>query len=266
MPYLRFSRAAREQYTCARCSRTIPRRQPYFRDEPHPFARMRDPDVAFARQLCLSCAVGQQHAQQVFRALSARASHPGQLSLGFSLTRNGFLRFPPRVESVDITPQLLNVLAAEPSLIRSLSPDAFELLICDRLNYFGYDFARVGHSYRKDGGIDLVAWQRTAIIPVLIAVQAKHTSNADKRIGPGPVRDLAGTVHRHGLSAGLLVTNTRFSPDAEWFARKQPLIVQLRDIEDLRRWLQGEFSVEDEWREIPIAIELCPGVTVQLPR
>jgi len=147
-----------------------------------------------------------------------------------------------------------------------MSPDAFELLICDRLSKFGYDFARVGRVNQRDGGIDMIAWQREALVPILLAVQAKHTADPNKHIGPSPVRDLAGTVQQHGLNAGLLVTNTTFTPDAKWFAQKQPLIVRLRDMRDLQQWLLGEFSAEDAWREIPIEIEVCPGMRVPLPR
>jgi hypothetical protein len=63
-----------------------------------------------------------------------------------------------------------------------------------------------------------------------------------------------------------LVTNTTFTPDARWFASKEPALVQLRDVQDLRRWLKGEFSRDAEWRDMPTGIELCPGVRVELPR
>jgi hypothetical protein len=232
------------------------------RDEPHPFARMRG--EAVVRHLCLFCVVGPDQAQSIILALLKNGT--GELPPGFDVTRNGYLRFPPRIELIDITPQIIRMLAQDPDQIRGIGPDKFELLVCDRLDHFGYDFARVGEgTYRKDGGVDLVAWQRAALIPTLIAVQAKHTSHADKKIGSPAVRDLAGTIAHHRFNAGLLVTNTTFTVDAQWFAKKQPLLVQLRDIEDLQRWLKGEFSHIDEWREIPKEIELCPGVSVRLP-
>lgn len=265
MPYLRFSRA-RQLYTCARCSTRILRHQPYVRDEPHPYARMRG--TAVVGHLCLSCVVGPEEARRIFLAfLTKDRGDPPELPPGFEITPNGYLRFPPRVELIDITPQLLQILARDPDRIRAIGPDKFELLICDRLDHFGYDFARVGDgTFRKDGGIDLLAWQRSALIPMLIAVQAKHTSLTDKKLGPPAVRDLTGSVERHGLNAGLLVTNTTFTADARWFAEKQPLLTQLRDISDLQRWLRGEFSRQDEWRQIPTTIELCPGVSVPVPR
>jgi len=223
--------------------------------------------TATVRYLCLSCLVGPEEAKAIVGTLSGRKGDPNQLPLGFEVTSDGGLVFPPRVELVDISRELLQMLQAAPDRLRGLTADRFELLICDRLANFGYDFARVGsHAFRKDGGVDLLAWQRAALVPLLIAVQAKHTSRAERSVGPDAVRDLAGTVRQHGFNAGLLVTNTTFTPDARWFASKEPVLVQLRDVQDLRRWLKGEFSREAEWRDMPTEIELCPGVRVELPR
>ena len=37
------------------------------------------------------------------------------------------------------------------------------------------------------------------------------------------------------------------------------LFLRLRDFEDLKRWIQGEFWSLEEWREIPNEITLAPG-------
>jgi hypothetical protein len=264
MPHLRFSHA-RQPYACSRCSGNIAKRHPYFRDEPFPFARMRG--TATVRYLCLSCVVGPAEASAIVESLSERRADANQLPLGFEVTSDGKLFFPPRVELVDISRELLAMLEATPDRLRELTADQFELLICERLAAFGYDFERVGaHAFRKDGGIDLLAWQRTGLIPLLIGVQAKHAGYTKRKVGPDAVRDLTGTVRQHGFNAGVLVTNTTFTPDARWFACKQPALVQLRDIQDLRRWLKGEFSREAEWRDLPTEMELCPGVRIELPR
>ena len=260
MPYLRFSRA-RSPYHCARCSSRIAKGQPYFRDEPHPFARMRG--QAVTRQLCIICVLGEAGARELLNGLSDSR----QLSLEFELTRNGFLRFPPRVELVDISPQILQLLAREPERIRELNPAGFEDLICNRLDAMGYDLERVGSStFQKDGGVDIVAWPRSRVVPCLMAVQAKHTALPERKIGPEPVRELLSVVQLHGFNVGLLVTNTTFTPDASWVAQQRHLLMRLRDIHDLRRWLRNEFLREYEWRDLPTEIEVCPGIVVKLPR
>ena len=239
----------------------IGRRHPYFRDEPHPFARMRG--TATTRHLCLQCVLGAETAKQFLSSLSGSAPLPA----GLDLTRNGFLRFPPRVSIVDLTPQIIDLLGREPERMYELTPDAFENLICNRLDNMGFELTRVGSStYQKDGGIDIIAWPRDCAFRFLMAVQAKHTGSQDRKIGPAPVRDLLGTVQTHGFNAGLLVTNTTFTPDARWAADQRSVLMKLRDAEDLRRWLRNDFLCEHDWREIPKEIEVCRGIIVRLPR
>jgi len=260
MPYLRFSRA-KYPYACARCSEQIARGQAYFRDEPHPFARMRS--QAKTHQLCLTCVLGEKNAHYFLDSLG----DPRQLPLGFELTSNGFLKFPPRVELVDITPQILRLLSMEPRRLRDATPAFFENLICNRLDAMGYNLERVGPSiFSKDGGVDIIAWPQSHVVPCLMAVQVKHTTLRNRKMGPQPVRDLLGTVQTHGFNVGLLVTNTTFTPDALWVAQQRPLLVRLRDFEDLRRWLRNDFLQDHEWRDLPKQIELCPGVIIKLPR
>lgn len=215
------------------------------------------------RQLCLTCVLGEKTAREFLESLE----DPRQLPLGFELTRNGFLKFPPRVELVDISPQILHLLSEEPERLWDATPEFFENLICDRLHAIGYGLERVGSStFSKDGGVDILAWSQSPLLPCLMAVQVKHPALRNRKIGPQPVRDLLGTVQTHGFNVGLLVTNTTFTPDALWVAEKRPLLVQLRDLEDLSRWLRNEFLQEYEWRYLPTQIELCPGVIIPLPR
>ncbi len=35
---------------------------------------------------------------------------------------------------------------------------------------------------------------------------------------------------------------------------------------DLKRWIVSNFTDEAEWREIPVVIELSPGVTINLSK
>ncbi|MFZ0051680.1 MAG: restriction endonuclease [Desulfobaccales bacterium] len=260
MPYLRFSRA-KYSYSCALCSGPIAKALPYFRDEPHPFARMRG--QAKTRQICLTCVLGRKTAHEFLDSLADKR----QLPLGFELNRNGFLKFPPRVELVDISPQILHLLSEEPERLRDATPAFFEDLICNRLEAMGYNFERVGASvFGKDGGVDILAWPRANVVPCLMAVQVKHTALINRKMGPQPVRDLLGAVHTHGFNVGLLVTNTTFTPDALWVAEKRPFLIRLRDFEDLRKWLKDDFLQEHEWRDLPSQIELCPGVFIKLPK
>jgi restriction endonuclease Mrr len=79
-----------------------------------------------------------------------------------------------KVRVANITQALLQTLAANPSELYNLSPELFEELICDRLDDMGFSIHRVGHTYRKDGGIDIVAWPNNVPFPFIMAVQAKY--------------------------------------------------------------------------------------------
>jgi Restriction endonuclease len=158
---------------------------------------------------------------------------------------------------------LLNVLLESPDELYSLSPDDFELLICDRLDAMGFAPVRVGRAFQPDGGVDIVAVPRSSPLPFVVAVQAKHRRQPGK-ISSGAVRDLAGIAGRSPFNMGLLVTNAEFSEDARWAARAHGSLVRLRDINDVKNWLRDQFGpgVSDQY---PDAIELRPGLSVPVP-
>ena len=172
---------------------------------------------------------------------------------------------PLQVQLVGIGPILSEQLAKEPSLLHRISPEEFEEFICDRLFAMGFEPRRVGATNRKDGGVDVVFWPRfSEAFPFLGAAQVKHHRDPNTKEGSATVREFVGTLAGHPFNAGLLVTNTSFSPDAEWFAHQHAKLLRLRDFNDIRRWLFNNFSDEAEWREIPTSIELCPGIIIRI--
>jgi hypothetical protein len=169
------------------------------------------------------------------------------------------------VELVGIGRRLSEQLAAKPDLMQHLRPGEFEEFVCDRLVSLGLEPQRVGSVNHKDGGIDIIFWPRSPTsFPFLGAAQVKHHRDPDARVGSSSVRDFAGAIAGHPFSSGLLVTNTGFTPDAEWFAREKARLVRLRGFNDIIRWLRNDISSEEEWREIPEEIELCPGVVIKI--
>jgi hypothetical protein len=130
----------------------------------------------------------------------------------------------------------------------------------------GFAVYPVGHTYTKDGGIDIIFTPpKSYPFPFLGAAQVKHHRNIDRKVGPAPVRELAGVMAAKGLfSAGLIITNTSFTPDAKAFAEESREILKLRDFDDLMRWVRNNFTDDAEWREIPKRIKLCDGVYVDI--
>jgi hypothetical protein len=172
---------------------------------------------------------------------------------------------PSLIKVVSISPELIARLAVHPEELSRLTPEKFELLIADRLIAMGLGVERVGSTNMRDGGVDMIAWpERNAAMPYLLAVQAKH-SQKGHTVSPHVVRDLKGVISTNALDIGLIVTNTKFSADAEWAAREKPNIIRLRDFQDLVRWLRMDFTHEVMQRDLPRQISLGPGITVSIP-
>ena len=187
--------------------------------------------------------------------------------LGYFFNREDEEFYGRRIYLVDAFPQIIDILRKDYSYIHQLSPDQFELLICDRLSKMGYEVERVGSIYSPDGGVDIIAWpNKPTPFPYLLATQVKHHKLPSKKTGPSAVKDLQAVIASQPFQAGILVTNTTFTPNAQWFAKHRSHIVRLRDMHDLKRWICDNFTDESEWREIPSDIELAPGINVKLPR
>lgn len=151
--------------------------------------------------------------------------------------------------------------------LKQLPPDKFQYFIADRLEHLGLEPKLVGDVYRKDGGVDIIAYPKNLTVPFLLAVQAKH-HRKDNPTRVGDVRDFHGVLNSQNspFHMGMLVTNTKFTPDAQWFADNNKKLLRLRDMRDLQRWLKEDFVNEHEWREIPDEVELAPGIRIQVPK
>ena len=255
---------ARNEYRCSACQRRIQQGSYYFRHDPHPMARRaRQKQTTHWCHDCIAAsAPGPKDPVGRLWVPTVRVLNPVQAS-----ARQDELPLlnPLRVELIGIGPVLSERLRLEPTLIHQVTPDEFEEFVCDRLFAMGFEPRRVGAINRKDGGVDVLFWPRLrGAFPFLGAAQVRHHRSPSTVEGSPTVRDFAGTLAAHPFNAGLLVTNTSFSPDAEWFARAHARLVRLRDFTDIRRWLLGNFGDEAEWREIPSSIELCPGVVVRI--
>jgi len=71
-----------------------------------------------------------------------------------------------------------------------------------------------------DRGVDAIAFDPDPIRGGKIVIQAKRYTNL---VGVDAVRDLYGTVISEGANAGILVTTSKYGPDAYSFAKGKPL-------------------------------------------
>jgi transcriptional regulator with XRE-family HTH domain len=172
-----------------------------------------------------------------------------------------------RVQIVEITTQVRQLLEHDPSHLARLTPEQFERFVAERLDRMGYDVTLAGPTNHKDGGIDLIAVPKLRTLGTfLLAGQIKHHSQSAKTGREAVDRLLAWKDSPFRL--GMLVTNTEFTRDARWVAELEQhrAFLRLRDFEDLKRWIQNDFTSDREWREIPAQVEVAPGVIISIPR
>jgi hypothetical protein len=173
---------------------------------------------------------------------------------------------PVEVQILDASDVLIERLSRDPDELYRIGPERFEELVNNRVRAMGFATQRTGRPFAKDGGVDLLFWREDASFPFLGALQAKYHWSPDKNTSVSDVRDFAGTIETLPIAVGVMVTNTDFSYDAQWVAKKLQSRIMLRDERDLRRWVSGRFVDALDWREIPDEIELCPGVRISIPK
>ncbi len=174
---------------------------------------------------------------------------------------------PYIVTLAEFGPEQMELLLADSERLKHLSPEKFEHFIADRLERMGLGVKMVGRSNQPDGGVDIIAYPKIVSVPFLIAVQVKHHQN-DRKTGAPDVRNFHSVLSSGNgpFCLGMLVTNTTFTADAQWFADNNSTLLRLRDIQDLRRWMKEDFANEHEWREIPDVVELGPGIRITIPK
>jgi HJR/Mrr/RecB family endonuclease len=171
----------------------------------------------------------------------------------------------PHFNGIDTPPFVIDWLRTDPARMAQLSPAQFEHLVANRLCADNYAVLTTGHTYQGDGGIDLFAVKRSGEFPGVVAVQVKH-SRCNNHVGPQVIREFDAVVSRRGFNAGIIVTNTHFTPEARWLAHERGALMQLRDFNALCRWLQNQFGGDDVYDELPRFVRLGKRLKISVPR
>ncbi len=178
-------------------------------------ARMKG--IEKVQHLCTACFHGKEEHEESHKGLRNYWAK----RLGIPLPTETITVVETTVHVANITSDIIKHLWSDPNEIYQLTSSAFEELIGDRLQAMGFGVQVGGHSYHKDGGIDLIAWSQKREFPFLMAIQAKHHRSPEYKTGPSPVRELLGVLQNLPFNAAVLVTNTTFTPDAKWVAQQK---------------------------------------------
>jgi len=113
-------------------------------------------------------------------------------------------------------------LLARNSLYRDYSPQEFEEATAEIFRRMG--FSTEVTPYSGDNGIDIVLKKDSSII----GVQCKRY-RADKKVGPGAVREFAGSLDGSNLLEGIFVTTSTYTPAARKAAEGSQFRIRLMD-------------------------------------
>ncbi len=130
---------------------------------------------------------------------------------------------------------LIKHLGRHPERMRELQPRKFEELVASLLEDMGYSVELTSRG--ADGGVDIIATQKSSVGPVLLIVDCKRYSPS-RHVGVGIVRSLYGVSEQLRATQALLATTSFFSRPAREFEAQVPHRLSLRDYNDLVQWLQ----------------------------
>lgn len=131
--------------------------------------------------------------------------------------------------------QLIALLARQPELMYDLPPRRFEELTAEILTREGLQVTLTPQS--RDGGRDILAFAQTSAGRHLYYVECKRFS-ATRPVDVAIVRNLYGVVEADHATAGLVVTTSRFTPDAVAFRDTVSWRMALKDYRDVVEWLR----------------------------
>lgn len=135
---------------------------------------------------------------------------------------------------VDINQEILRFLATHPEKLYDLTPRRFEELIAAILEDLGLEVELTQAT--RDGGVDIYAFVRHEVASFLMVVECKRWA-PNKAVGIEVVQRLYGVQQSKAASKSLIVTTSFFSSPAREQCREYRDLMELRDFEDLKVWL-----------------------------
>lgn len=150
---------------------------------------------------------------------------------------------PERTLITEVKPRIMMVnealverLRLHPQAIYDLPSRKFEELVAELLVDLGYEVELTPAT--RDGGKDILAYMTTPHGKLLCLVEAKRFRR-DRTVGVELVRQLFGTLADAEANSAMMVTTSRFSPDAKSFQQRHQYRLALRDYGNIVEWIGG---------------------------
>ena len=150
----------------------------------------------------------------------------------------------PTIEQISnvnvIQRNLLRMARGNPAIIHNFTPREFEEMVCQYLESNGYSVKLTKPT--RDGGKDIIVVQKSILGEFPIYVECKK-NDPNRPVGVSIVRELYGTITADIITAGMLVTTSRFTDDAKRFTEKIKHRMTLMDYTELVRSLSDINSI-----------------------
>jgi hypothetical protein len=120
-----------------------------------------------------------------------------------------------------------------PDELKIMDRRKFEELVAELFGGFGYDVELTKQT--RDGGRDIIAVKREEV-QVKYLIECKRPDPGGY-VGVRPVRELLGVRQDEGATKAILATTAYFSKDAKLLFERHPWILELKEYDDLKRWI-----------------------------
>lgn len=136
---------------------------------------------------------------------------------------------------INLNDEIIERLKRQPDDIYQVTPRKFEELLAELLTDMGMEVQLTQQT--RDGGRDILACMNLPVGKILCLVEAKRYRK-DRTVGVGLVRQLYGTLKDHDATNAMMVTTSKYSPDAQAFRERHRYQLTLRDYGHIVEWLQ----------------------------
>ena len=140
-----------------------------------------------------------------------------------------------RIAVKELCPQkLIDEISEHPELLDDVNQREFEKLIAELYARMGYEIEL--RRYSRDGGLDFLAIKNEEKDPYIIIVECKHPLKKNT-IGVKLVRELNGVRDFNNAEQSILVTSSKFSPEAKKLSMGNQDKICLQDGKKVLEWI-----------------------------
>lgn len=134
----------------------------------------------------------------------------------------------------DIDEEVKRYLKKNPDKLYELNPRKFEELVASIFEDFGFTVELTKAT--RDGGRDIIARIRNAVMNIVTYVECKRHS-PDNKVNVGIVREVIGVHYIRNPSKSIIVTTSFFTKDAIAEANRLENQLELKDFNHIKKWL-----------------------------